>query len=227
MTNPNSNPAILESLPLFPLGTVLYPGGILPLRIFEVRYLDLIGKCHKAGAPFGVVGLTHGEEVRKAGQAAEIFHDVGTLAHITDLVSPQAGLLVVRCVGTQRFKIQNRELLRHGLWVAQVERIDDDTSVAIPPDLQNAADALQRLITSLAERQARQTSEAGYTEPPDPKDLPFQSPHQLQDCAWVANRWCELLPMPQQTKQRLMALENPLMRLELVNDFLQRAGITP
>ena len=229
MTNSDSSAATLDSLPLFPLGTVLFPGGILPLRIFEVRYLDMIGKCHRAGAPFGVVGLTQGQEVRKAGQSAENFHDVGTLAHITELASPQAGLLVVRCEGAQRFHIRSRELLKHGLWVAQVERIADDAQVVIPSDLQGTSEALQRLIASLVERQAQQASpvlDAESSDPPDPKDLPFQSPYLLQDCAWVSNRWCELLPMPVQTKQRLMALDNPLMRLELVNDFLQRAGIT-
>ncbi|RYG12910.1 MAG: peptidase S16, partial [Burkholderiales bacterium] len=72
----------LQSLPLFPLGTVLYPGGILPLRIFEVRYLDMIGRCHKAGAPFGVVSLTQGSEVRQPG-GKEAFSSVGTLATIS------------------------------------------------------------------------------------------------------------------------------------------------
>ena len=69
----------LQSLPLFPLGTVLFPGGVLPLRIFEVRYLDMIGRCHKAGAPFGVVSLTQGSEVQSPG-STEAFANVGTLA---------------------------------------------------------------------------------------------------------------------------------------------------
>ena len=98
MTNAPPTAATLTSLPLFPLGTVLFPGGVLPLRIFEVRYLDMIGKCHKVGAPFGVVGLTEGHEVRKAGQGAESFHDVGTLANIVELASPQAGLRTPRTV---------------------------------------------------------------------------------------------------------------------------------
>ena len=96
----------LDSLPLFPLGTVLYPGGVLPLRIFEVRYLDMIGRCHKAGVPFGVVALSHGSEVQRAPSAGpsgeafadERFHDTGTLATITELARPQPGLIEVRCV---------------------------------------------------------------------------------------------------------------------------------
>ena len=104
-----TEPLTLTALPLFPLGTVLYPDGLLPLRIFEVRYLDMIGKCHKHGAPFGVVALTEGSEVQRPAAlptgdafANETFNSVGTLATITHLSSPQAGLLVIRCTGVQR-----------------------------------------------------------------------------------------------------------------------------
>src|SRR3954452_16372565 len=98
-TQPHAQP-----LPLFPLGTVLFPGGVLPLRIFEVRYLDMIGKCHRAGAPFGVVSLTQGSEVRQPG-ATEAFATVGTLATIDEFDAPRPGLLVIRAVGVHRFRI--------------------------------------------------------------------------------------------------------------------------
>ena len=87
-----SSALTLQSLPLFPLGTVLFPGGVLPLRIFEVRYLDMIGRCYKAGAPFGVVSLTEGNEVRRPG-AKETFSPVGTLATINGFDSPRPGLM--------------------------------------------------------------------------------------------------------------------------------------
>lgn len=210
----------LSSLPLFPLGTVLYPDGFLPLRIFEVRYLDMIGKCHKTGAPFGVVSLTEGAEVRKPsgapggdGFASEVFSGVGTLAVITELSVPQAGLMMIRCTGAQRFRITSSEKLRHGLWIADVTRLDADSAVAIPGDLQPAADALGRLIKTLQQRQA------------GGEDMPLLPPFQLEDCGWVANRWCELLPLPVELKQRLMELDNPLVRLELVSDILERTGI--
>ncbi len=212
----------LTSLPLFPLGTVLYPGGLLPLQIFEVRYLDMIGKCHKAGAPFGVVSLTEGAEVRRPGDsgpngdgfAREVFSNVGTLARITEFSMPQPGLMVIRCVGIQRFEISRREKLKHGLWIADVTRLEDDQSVKIPDDLQCTATALAKLIQSL---QARDV-------PPD--QMPLLPPFQLDDCGWVANRWCELLPIPSALKQRLMTLDNPLLRLELVSDILERNGIS-
>src|SRR5215469_1090936 len=108
----------LRPIPLFPLGTVLFPGGFLPLRIFEVRYLDMIGKCHKSREPFGVVCLTQGSEVRKAGAGAEAFATIGTLAVIREVDSPQAGLMQIECSGTGRFRIHASELQKHGLWTA-------------------------------------------------------------------------------------------------------------
>ncbi|MFO1245751.1 MAG: LON peptidase substrate-binding domain-containing protein [Ramlibacter sp.] len=207
-----SSALTLSSLPLFPLGTVLFPGGVLPLRIFEVRYLDMIGKCHKAGAPFGVVALTQGAEVRQPG-SREAFSGVGTLATITAFDTPQPGLMMIRCTGEQRFRITASDQLRHGLWVADVQRMDDDMVVAIPEDLQGTADALGKLIQTLQQR----------TQPDE--QLPLQQPWRLDDCGWVANRWCELLPLPLQLKQRLMELDNPLVRLELVSDVLARTGI--
>lgn len=217
----------LNSLPIFPLGTVLYPGGFLPLQIFEVRYLDMIGKCHKAGAPFGVVSLTEGSEVQKPADATaknsrpsgdayanEAFNTIGTLATITEYSVPQAGLMVIKCRGIHRFEITRREKLKHGLWIADVTRLEDDMPVSIPHDLQKTADALGKLIKGLLQSNT-------------PADkMPLLPPYHLDDCGWVANRWCELLPMPVPLKQRLMELDNPLVRLELVCDILERTGIS-
>jgi uncharacterized protein len=197
----------LNSLPLFPLGTVLFPQGALPLRIFEVRYLDMITKCIQTGAPFGVVALTQGVEVQVP-QGQEAFADVGTLATITHHASPQPGLKVVQCVGAQRFRILHRERLKHGLWVADVEHIDHDMSVNLPDELQTAAIALRNVVATLPP-QAIAPSSA-------PADQCWN------DCAWVANRWCELLPIPLQLKQRMLELDNPMIRLELVNDLLEK-----
>ena len=208
----SSSALTLQSLPLFPLGTVLFPDGVLPLRIFEVRYLDMIGRCHKAGAPFGVVSLTQGNEVRLPG-GKEAFSAVGTLATISTLATPQPGLMVIRASGAQRFRITARDQLKHGLWVADVERLDADMAVTVPDDLKNTSLALANLIESLQQRAL------------SPDQMPLQGPWKLDDCGWVANRWCELLPLPVELKQRLMELDNPLVRLELVNDVLARTGI--
>ena len=192
----------LTSLPLFPLGTVLFPGGNLPLRVFEVRYLDMVRKCHRTGAPFGVVSLRSGHEVRRAGMQQEQFHDVGTLAAIEDLQMPQSGLITLTCTGSQRFRILRRTLLPYGLWMADVEQMQEDLAVPIPPDLEPAAAALGKVLEVLRQR--------------DP-----QSP------AAILPSWCELLPVPQTLKQQLMELDNPLVRLELVSDVLERTGIAP
>lgn len=219
----------LTSLPLFPLGNVLYPGGLLSLQIFEVRYLDMIGKVHKAGAPFGIVLLTQGSEVRQRdrtdsaadgapggdGFVREAFYAMGTLATITEFSNPQAGLMVIQCLGTQRFEITRREQLRHGLWIGDVTCLVNDQAVAIPPDLQVTANTLGQVIRNMQQRS------------PDAGAMPLQAPYQLEDCGWVANRWCELLPIPPELKHRLMALDNPLVRLELVHDILQKTGIAP
>ncbi len=209
---------LLHSLPLFPLGSVLFPGGFLPLRIFEVRYLDMIGKCHKHGAPFGVVGLTQGAEVRVAGAAAETFTEIGTLALIRELESPQSGLMQIECIGTQRFRVRASTLQKHGLWTAEVEAIADDVAVTIPEDLVHTATALRRLVDTL---EARRSAEGA-----DGLRLPVREPYSFDDCGWVANRWCELLPLQNSLKQRLMELDSPLMRLELVSDLLARGGFS-
>ncbi|UCV00556.1 LON peptidase substrate-binding domain-containing protein [Acidovorax radicis] len=208
-----TQPLTLSSLPLFPLGSVLFPGGVLALRVFEVRYLDMVRKCHQTGAPFGVVSLTQGHEVRQAGAPDERFHDIGTLAVIEHLDNPQPGLITLLCRGSQRFRISERHHLPHGLWTADVDHIDHDLTVPVPEDLQKAATALAQVLHTLRQRD------------PDTPNAITPTAGQLNDCGWVANRWCELLPVPLELKQRLMELENPLVRLELVGDVLERTGI--
>ncbi len=204
----------LSSLPLFPLDTVLFPGGVLPLRIFEVRYLNMVGKCHQAGAPFGVVALTRGTEVQRPEGKIETFHRIGTLATITTLETPQPGLIRISCHGQQRFQIKESQQLKHGLWIAEVARLPEDLPVPVPDDLKSTADALLKVMDSLQARQG-----LGHVTPL------FPEPRHFDDCGWLANRWCELLPVPLELKQQLMALDNPLVRLELVSDILGRTGI--
>lgn len=213
----------LSQLPLFPLQTVLYPGGWLSLRIFEVRYLDMIGRCHKTGAPFGVVCLSEGSEVRRLdpqappggdGFAKEVFHPVGTLAQIEHLERPQPGLMMIRCRALQRFHVQRRSQLPHGLWVADVQLDEPEAVIPVPEHLASTRDGLQRLLQNLQER-----------DPGSLEQLPLQPPYQWDDSGWVANRWAELLPAPAELKQRLMALDNPLLRLELVSDLLEKLDL--
>ena len=195
------------TLPLFPLSAVLFPGGTLHLRVFEVRYLDMVRRCHGAGVPFGVVTLSEGQEVRRAGAGPERFHPVGTLAQIEDLQRPQPGLITLRCRGGARFRLRHTTCLPHGLWMAHTDPLPDDPPLRVPPHLEPLARTLGRIWPRL------------HPEAP-PLDAAM-----LADGAWVANRWCELLPLPPAQRQQLMALDNPLLRLELAGDLLERTGM--
>jgi uncharacterized protein len=210
------------ALPLFPLGTVLFPGGVLPLQIFEVRYLDMMRRCHREGSPFGVVCLTDGQEVQARdarqgeGFRAESFEPVGTLAHIRQLETVRPGLLMAICEGGERFRVQRSEKLKHGLWVADVERLPPDLTVSVPEELAGMATALRQLRERLPEEQAAWL----------PALPAWAERNSLwQDAGWLANRWAELLPLAAPTKQRLLTLDSPLLRLELVGDALDQLGI--
>ena len=197
-------------IPLFPLGTVLSPDGVLPLQIFEVRYLDMIGRCIADGSPFGVVLLTDGQEVRAPGQV-ERFAETGTLASIDTHVTPSPGLMQIICRGGARFQIRQAARLVNGLWTAEVELLPGDQEVRIPSELQGAADALERVLASL-------------DEVPEER-WPVRPPFRMDDCGWVANRWCELLPLSTAQKHQLLMLDNPLIRLELLHDLLDEHGL--
>jgi Lon protease-like protein len=201
----------MATIPLFPLGTVLFPDGYLPLRIFEVRYLDLIQKCFTTGAEFGVVALNWGHEIQVAGQH-EQFAEIGTMARILEMTPVQANLLNVRTIGGTRFRILSSERQKNGVWQAEIENVAPDQEVAIPPELDDTARALGHLIAALQQE--------GITAP----HFPLLPPFRLDDCGWVSNRWCDLLPLTLEEKQRLLTLDNPLLRLELVQDLLDERG---
>ena len=194
----------LFELPLFPLRTVLFPDGLLPLKVFEARYLDLVTRCLRSRDRFGVVALREGSEAGVT-QAPTLFERVGTMAELVEVDSPQGGLLVVRCRGTDRFRIASFHRQDDGLWVASAERLPADATAPVPASLARAAVALQQAIEGLAAQGAR----------------PFLEPYRLDDAGWVANRWCELLPIPLAAKQRLMELADPVARLDLVDDYLR------
>jgi uncharacterized protein len=197
--------ALPDPLPLFPLQTVLFPGALLGLKVFEVRYVDLVSRCLRRQQPFGVLCLKRGGEVGVASQPVEM-EEVGVLARIDDVDAEQAGILRVRCTGTQRFRLRGAPIrLEDGLWVGQVTLLDDDPAHLPGPTMLPTVRALAGAIKKLTE-QGRS---------------PFAEPYHLDDAGWVANRWCELLPVPLAAKQRLMALEDPVIRLSLVDGFLR------
>ena len=194
-----------DPLPLFPLQTVLFPGGLLPLKVFEARYLDLMGHCMRSGEPFGVVCMSRGTEVGTNAEGVRI-ESVGVLAHIEEVDAEQAGILQVRCVGGSRFRLGEAPRQRpNGLWEAPAELIEADTARLPELSLQPTVEALQQALTTLLAQDVK----------------PFAEPLQWRDAGWVANRWCELLPITLAAKQRLMELEDPAIRLQLVDEFLR------
>ena len=201
-----AGPAPFE-LALFPLQSVLFPGALLPLKVFEARYLDLIGRCLLEGAAFGVVCLRQGTEVGRGGVR---FEREGVLARIDEVDAEQTGILQVRCTGTQRFAFDgDPHQQSDGLWLASVSCQPDDDVLAPEPALQATVKALANAIGALREQ--------GST--------PFVEPYRFDDAGWVANRWCEILPISLAAKQRLMMLPEPQLRLRLVDEYLRGKGV--
>jgi uncharacterized protein len=214
----------LTTLPLFPLTTILFPDGLLPLQIFELRYLTLIKQCIANGTEFGVVAQTAARVASNADETTlspvpmsqESFVSVGTCAKIVAHSAPQPGLLRIDCVGGKRFTIVSCEQQKLGLWVAQVQLIDADQAVSVPQELADTVTALRQLVAALSSQLSSQTSGG--------QRLPMTKPYLFDDCGWVANRWCELIPMQLEQRHRLLTLGNPLIRLELVQDLLETGG---
>jgi hypothetical protein len=193
-----------DALALFPLQAVLFPGGLLGLKVFEARYLDLVARCLREQQPFGVICLRQGVEVG-AGHAVQL-EPVGTLARIDAVDSEQAGILRVRCTGGSRFRLREAPAQQPGgLWTAQVEAVDDDPA-------EHPAPAMLATVTALAQAIAKLKAQ---------DSLPFLEPFRLDDAGWVANRWCEILPIPLAARQKLMALESPSLRLKIVDEYLR------
>ncbi|MEO7114231.1 MAG: LON peptidase substrate-binding domain-containing protein [Caldimonas sp.] len=190
-------------LPLFPLGSVLFPDGLLELKIFEARYLDLMSRCMRESTPFGVVGLKSGREVKGAG-GVELF-EVGTTAELIDVDSASTGILLVRCRGGKRFTLEATRQEPDGLWVGAVSAIDGDAAVAPSSSQADIVKSLVEAIAALAAQGAR----------------PFLEPHRFDDAGWVANRWCEILPLPVEAKQRLLTLMDPVARLDVVESLMR------
>lgn len=196
-------------LPLFPLQSVLFPGGLLGLKVFEARYLDLIGNCLREKESFGVVALKKGSEVKAQNNGRVALESVGCMAELLEVDSVQPGILQVRCRGTQRFECTHVEQQADHLWVAQAQRLPDDETVLPTEALRGSAKGLANAIATLKQQGS----------------VPFLEPYQFDSAGWLANRWCEILPISLAAKQKLMELPDPLVRLQLVDEFLRSKGV--
>jgi uncharacterized protein len=188
-------------IPLFPLNTVLFPGGYLPLRVFEQRYMDMVTHALRDGTKFGICLIASGQEV---GQPA-IPQDIGTIARIGDWDMQQLGVLSIKVHGEQRFRILARRTESSGLQVATVETIPDEPPLRLPAKLSRLM-PLMRVILA----------DAGEAVP---------TPHHLDDAVWLGNRYAELLPISLMAKQKLMEIEDSLMRVETIYQYLEQKGL--
>ena len=182
----------MSPIALFPLNIVLFPGGPLPLRIFETRYVDMVRRCMREGVGFGVVLIREGREV---GSAVPDTYDVGTMAEIADFHQLPGGLLGLSCVGRQRFRILTRSRQADGLNLGEVEWRSGEPELPVPARHARLAELLRIVLPQLGE---------GYTG----IDM------RLDDAAWVGRRLAEILPIPLAVKQSLLEMDDPVQRLD-------------
>jgi len=188
-----------ETLPIFPLGTVLFPGAILPLRIFEVRYMDMAKACLREGTPFGVCLIREGSEVG----APAVPEPVGCTARIAECDVEELGILKVRAEGIDRFRIVSREVNPQGLIVGEVEPLAAEAQVDGIDGLAESAEFLRKVILAIG---------AGR----------FNEPHRFDDATWVSFRLAEILPLRIDVKQKLLELTDATLRLAVLHKFLRQ-----
>ncbi len=188
-----------ESIPIFPLNTVLYPGMLLPLRIFETRYMDMAKECLKNGTPFGVCLIKEGQEVG----APAVPDGTGCVATLGECDMEELGILKVTAKGGERFRILSSEVNRQGLIVAQVERVDAEADAVDAPGLAECADFLRKVMAGIgAER--------------------FAEPFQFDNASWVGFRLAEILPLRNDVKQKLLEVTDATLRLAVLHKFLKQ-----
>lgn len=206
----DSTPAeqVPVSMPLFPLGTVLFPEGVLPLRIFERRYLDMVRECAAGSQPFGVCLISRGAEV---GAPAE-HHRIGCTARIVDFDMESGGVLRLRTVGGERFEVLDEYRQTDGLLRGSVRLIDGDPPLPVPTALQSCSQLMRRVIEDVCRAE------------PDPLQRILAEPFRPDEAGWVANRLCELLPISPVVRQSLMVLNDPVERLTRIAAVLSHTG---
>lgn len=190
-------------VPLFPLSTVLFPGGPLPLRIFEPRYVGMVRDCVRDDAPFGVLLIKEGQETGPAST-----HEIGTLARINDWYQGSDGLLGVTAIGEQRFRVLSSQREANGLNIGTIELLPDEPPVPLPAEYQDMTNILGDVLDDLGR-------------------LYESLDRRMDDAGWVTSRFVEILPINLEQKQRCLEKSDPLERLQLVRELLDAARIGP
>jgi len=207
-----------KTLPLFPLNTVVFPGGRLPLRIFEQRYLDMIKQAIANDMPFGICAPAWGTPVgaqplrgdpsaaiREGAETGSpaVPYDVGTCMRITDWDMPQTGILHIETVALERFVIRSTHAEPNGLLMGTVEDVSVEPTAPIPDDLELPVEILRHII-----------GEYG--------DANFPEPHELDNAVWVGYRLSEVLPLTLSIQQNLLEMNDSVMRLRILTEFLKK-----
>lgn len=186
-----------DTIPLFPLKTVLFPDGPLPLRVFEPRYLDMVSRCMKEDTEFGVVLVLSGSEVGNARTAS-----VGTRARILDWYQGSDGILGVTAVGTGRFALGSTSRQSDGLYLGQVDPLEDEPCCPLPQDYEAMAALLEVIVNDLGKLYESLDKDYG-------------------DASWVSRRFAEILPITLEQKQTCLEMNDPLERLRFVRPLLR------
>ncbi|MGE5386183.1 MAG: LON peptidase substrate-binding domain-containing protein [Betaproteobacteria bacterium] len=188
-----------REIPVFPLNTVLFPGGVLGLKVFEPRYLDMAAACLHEKTPFGICLVAGHEEEN----GPSVPHPIGTLANIVSADMEQPGILLLSVRGGERFRILESSTQADGLLRARIDLLPAAPKVAPPPERRRLLPLLLRVI-----------SDVGETKMP--------GPHAFDDAEWVGYRLTEILPVQNLAKQKLLELEDALVRLEILEKYLDQ-----
>jgi hypothetical protein len=187
------------TLPLFPLNTVVFPGGRLPLRIFEQRYLDMVKQAIAGNTPFGICAIREGNEV---GTPA-VPYSVGTGVQVVEWDMPQTGILHIDTQAQERFVIRTTHTEPSGLLIGGVEPISAEPAIAVPDELELAVEVLRHII-----------NEYGAAH--------FPAPHAYDNAAWVGYRLSEVLPLKLSIKQNLLEMNDSVTRLRILTEFIKK-----
>jgi Lon protease-like protein len=187
----------VQQVPIFALGAVLFPRSLLPLRVYEPRYMDMVKEALRHGTAFGVCLMTEGQETG----AAPSVHAVGCLARIVEWDMPELGILQVVVEGGERLRILERRVSQSGLIIAGVETLTPEMPLPLPAEHDNLARLLRAIVENADERY-------------------FPRPLRFEDAGWVGYRLADVLPISVGRKQQVLALEDPVARLQLLQSFL-------
>jgi len=191
-------------MPVFPLNTVLYPGGPLPLRIFEARYVDMIGQCMRDASPFAVCAIAEGSETGDA-----TFHEIGTLATVIDFQQMPDGLLGILVKGGQRVRIAEKARESDGLNTAMIEPLPAEIPGSMPDEYADLVSLLRQLLEQI------------------PEEYYPTRERRFEEAGWVSYRLAELLPLSLSQKQYFLETEDALRRLEIIRPLLEAMQTPP